>query len=58
MTNEHQADKAEKAKRKAIEIAQEISGKYPDGDWKPRAAQLIYVLQQGLTTYTADKSSR
>lgn len=55
---QHQADKAEKAKRKAIEIAQEISGKYPDGDWKPRAAQLIYVLQQGLTTYTAEKSSR
>ena len=54
----HQGDKAEKAKRKAIEIAQEISGKYPDGDWKPRAAQLTYVLQQGLTTYTAEKSSR
>jgi len=54
----HQQDKAEKAKRKAVEIAQEISGKYPDGDWKPRAAQLNYVLQQGLTTYTAEKSSR
>lgn len=55
---QRQADKAEKAKRKALEIAQEISGKYPDGDWKPRAAQLIYVLQQGLTTYTAEKSNR
>ncbi len=55
---QHQADKAEKAKRKAIEIAQEISGKYPDGDWKPRASQLIYVLQQGLMTYTAEKSNR
>ncbi len=58
LKEQHQGDKAEKAKRKAIEIAQEISGKYPDGDWKPRAAQLIYVLQQGLTTYTAEKSSR
>jgi len=55
---QHQADKAEKAKRKAIEIAQEISGKYPDGDWKPRASQLVYVLQQGLMTYTAEKSNR
>jgi hypothetical protein len=55
---QHQAEKAEKSKRKAIEIAQEISGKYPDGDWKPRAAQLIYALQLGLTTYTAEKSNR
>jgi hypothetical protein len=55
---QHQGDKAEKAKRKAIEISQEISGKYPDGDWKPRAAQLMYVLQQGLPTYTGEKSSR
>jgi hypothetical protein len=55
---DRQDNKAEKAKRKAIEIAQEISGKYQDGDWKPRAAQLIYVLQQGLTTYTAEKSKR
>ena len=56
--DQRQADKAEKAKRKAIEIAQVISGKYPDGDWKPRAAQLIYALKQGLTTYTVEKSSR
>jgi hypothetical protein len=56
--DQRQGDKAEKAKRKAIEIAQIISGKYPDGDWKPRAAQLIYALQQGLTTYTVEKSSR
>jgi hypothetical protein len=54
----HQQDKAEKAKRKAVEIAQEISGKYPDGDWKPRAAQLIYALQQGLTIYKVEKPSR
>jgi hypothetical protein len=56
--DQRQGDKAEKAKRKAIEIAQVISGKYPDGDWKPRAAQLIYALKQGLTTYTVEKSSR
>jgi hypothetical protein len=56
--DQRQGDKAEKARRKAIEIAQVISGKYPDGDWKPRAAQLIYALQQGLATYTVEKSSR
>ncbi len=44
----HEKDKSEKAKRRAIQIAQEISTKYPEGDWKPRAAQLVFALQQGL----------
>ena len=44
--NEH--DKSEKAKRKALQIAQEISTKYPEGDWKPRTAALVFALQQGL----------
>src|SRR5262249_5433850 len=44
----HQQDKSEKAKRKGIEIAQELSGQYPDGDWKPRALALIYTLQQNI----------
>jgi hypothetical protein len=50
--NEHQNDKSEKAKRRAMQIAQEISAKYPEGDWKPRAAQLTYALQQGLEIST------
>jgi outer membrane protein assembly factor BamD (BamD/ComL family) len=41
-------DKSEKAKRKAMDIAQEISMKYPEGDWKPRAAAIVFALQQGL----------
>lgn len=45
-------DKGEKAKRRAMEIAQEISTKYPEGDWKPRAAQLVFALQQGLEVTT------
>jgi hypothetical protein len=49
---DHQNDKSEKAKRRAVQIAQEISSKYPEGDWKPRAAQLTYELQQGLEIST------
>lgn len=41
-------DKSRKAQRRATEIAQEISAKYPEGDWKPRATALSFALQQGL----------
>lgn len=53
--NDRQRDKSEKAKRRAIQIAQEISAKYPEGDWKPRAAQLVFALQQGLEIYKESK---
>jgi len=52
-TNREQ-DKSEKARRKATDLAQEIASKYPDGDWKPRAMELQYALQQGIPTYTPD----
>jgi hypothetical protein len=51
-----QQDKSEKARRRAMAIVQEISAKYPEGDWKPRAAQLAFALQQGLEVYTDAKS--
>jgi hypothetical protein len=44
-------DKAEKARKKGLELAQELSSKFPDGDWKARAANLVYALQQNLTVY-------
>lgn len=44
-------DKAEKARKKGIELAQELQTKYPDGDWKFRAANLVYALQQNITIY-------
>jgi len=44
----HQTDKSEKARKKGIEIAQEISLKYLEGDWRPRAASLMYALQQNV----------
>lgn len=52
----HEQDKSEKARRKAIELAQEVAAKSPDSDWKPRAMDLIYALQQGIPTYTPEAS--
>jgi len=50
---------SEKARRKATELAQEIAAKSPDGDaksvdWKTRALELTYALQQGIPTYNAE----
>jgi hypothetical protein len=53
--SEREHDKSEKAKRRAMQIAQELSTKYPEGDWKPRAAQLVFALEQGLEIYTQPK---
>lgn len=52
--NQHENDKSEKARRKAMELTQEIAAKYADGDWKPRALELQYALQQGIPTYNAE----
>jgi hypothetical protein len=51
---DREQDKSEKARKKAVELAQEIAAKFPDGDWKPRATELLYALQQGIPTYNAD----
>lgn len=45
---QRQQDKAEKARRKGIEIAQDLASRYLEGDWKPRAVALIYALQQNV----------
>ncbi len=44
-------DKSANARKKAIAFAQEIAGKYAEGDWKPRAMNLIYKLQQNVPVY-------
>jgi hypothetical protein len=54
----NERDKSEKARKKGIELAQEIVTKFPDGDWKPRAMDLMYALQQGIPTYTPEAPSR
>ncbi len=46
-------DKSEKAKRKSMELAQEIATRFAEGDWAPQARELIYTLQQGIPTYDA-----
>jgi hypothetical protein len=51
---DHEQDKSEKAKRKAMDLTQEIASKYADDDWKPRAMELQYALQQGIPTYVPD----
>ncbi|HKF24251.1 MAG TPA: hypothetical protein VKE93_21965 [Candidatus Angelobacter sp.] len=47
----HQQDKAERARKKALELTQEIISRFPDGDWKARAANLAYALQQNIAVY-------
>ena len=44
-------DKSEKAKRKSLELAQEIAARYAEGDWGPQARELMHALQQGIPTY-------
>ena len=49
--SQRQQDKSEHARKKSLELAQEITSRFPDGDWKPRAANLIYALQQNIPVY-------
>ena len=47
-------DKSEKAKRKSMELAQEITTRFAEGDWGPQARQLLYTLEQGIPTYDVE----
>jgi hypothetical protein len=49
----------DKARKKAMELAQEVAARSTESDpkladWKPRAMELMYSLQQGIPTYTAE----
>ena len=44
-------DKSANARKKAIALAQEIAGQNAQGDWKPRALDLIYKLEQNVPVY-------
>ena len=44
-------DKSANARKKAIALAEEITSRYAEGDWKPRAMDLIYKLQQNVPVY-------
>jgi hypothetical protein len=43
--------KAEKARKRSLEIIQELATKYTEGDWRARAIQLRYALQQNIPVY-------
>jgi hypothetical protein len=53
----HEQDKSDKARKKALELAQEIVTKHADDDWKPRAMDLMYALQQGIPTYNVNAAN-
>jgi hypothetical protein len=50
----HENDKSEKAKRKGMELAQEIATRFTEGDWGAQARELMYSLQQGIPTYDVE----
>jgi hypothetical protein len=43
--------KADKARKKSLEIIQELTTKYTEGDWRARGIQLRYLLQQNIPVY-------
>lgn len=45
--------KSETARKKAIALAQEIQNQYPQADWKPRALDLAYKLENKIPIYSA-----
>ncbi len=48
---ENDSAKSEAARKKATALAQEIASQYPQGDWKPRALDLIYKLEKKIPIY-------
>ena len=47
----NQRDKAEHARAKGLTLAQEVVSRFPEGDWKARATNLAYALQQNIAVY-------
>jgi TolA-binding protein len=48
---ENDSAKSDAARKKATALAQQIAGQYPQGDWKPRALDLIYKLEKKIPIY-------
>jgi hypothetical protein len=48
-------DKSASARKKAIALAQELISQSPQGDWKPRALDLLYKLEQNVPLYGAQQ---
>ena len=45
------AGKSEAARKKATALAQQIVSQYAEGDWKPRALDLLYKLEKKIPTF-------
>jgi len=48
---ENDSAKSDAARKKATALAQQIAGQFPQGDWKPRALDLIYKLEKKIPIY-------
>jgi len=46
-------NKSEAARKKGLTLTQELVNQNLQGDWKPRAADLLYKLQQQIPMYGA-----
>ncbi len=44
-------NKSDGARKKAIELAKELAGQSSQGDWKPRAFDLVYKLEHKVPVY-------
>jgi len=47
--------KSEQARARAKELAERLQAKYPQTDYAPRAAGLVYKLEQGIPVYGVDR---
>ncbi len=48
-------DKSANARKKALALTQELISQSPQGDWKPRALDLAYKLEQNVPLYGAQQ---
>jgi TolA-binding protein len=48
---ENKMTESEAARKKSTALAQEIAKQYPQGEWKPRATDLIYKLEKKIPIY-------
>ncbi len=48
---DNKSDKSDAARKKAIALAQQIVNQYAEGDWKPRAMDLLYKLEKKIPTF-------
>jgi hypothetical protein len=48
---ENNAAKSDAARKKATALSQQIVNQYAEGDWKPRAMDLLYKLERKIPTF-------